>query len=1057
MDAVRLQERIRIQGSNFNRQVRFSEDDSHIYVIEQTGIVEYSTLAKDPGTLIVKGTILAFKVSNDGHWLSYLNLDGNCFLYNISTHDTRMLPPTREAATDFEFDSTSTVFAVVAANTISLFKFGNDSLTSLTPIQIPSPGTMITFDSNGNLLVIAGTGAESQTPDINLYRISLDPQSPAQLPHIETHTIHTDFPLTQIMFRDNGKVLVLLGRYEQDWKNSFTVSPNDPRISILTPPTADWSGRGGFLAKPATSDVSSDGTKYLTANDHEFAFYDLGKQTKRADFAGPITAVERVAVSRGHFLFAEYQNSPSAIWDLHKGTRLFTIQGTANLGSQGTLAYVGQKHMLYLLDLNSDSDESKSTDLQISGDSTGLRVSDSTQNVVWLETPSLAKSPLLKVWNWKAGGKPITICESANWFSHLEISPSGGRLAATCNSHGDAYPHVYVWDLLSLTKKDLGKCDSNVGLAFSYDGKYLAIAGGKITIADIEASRSFSFAELPGFLTPINADGSVDLGSAGSYQNEYSSISFSPDGTSLIVGISNLFTGEGSVEKWTNWNTDAPSHEHLVDHIAPVATVQATDKYFFVGSVDGGTRLFEWNSQTPIATLISIPGSGWAVVAPDGLFDGAADAIEWIGWRASELLPLTTADVFFEEFYHPGLFGEIMSGENPKASGSRSIGDLLNLPGLDSLLAARLASFKVIDQNFRLCLPSEPSQDLIDHLSVYRNGDPSPLNPSDFELRSDPDCNYFKKLPGELRNYQLTSTAISLPKPRKKAAVLSQPGRVDLSKSSIYFQSVAFKEYKHIDKLKFSVSDGKSLHDFFQAQAFPLEKDGGPHWAEETPLGDGNSVAQIRKRLREIGSASKPQDIVILFFSGHGSVPPGQEMFYFLPDYTEGESPDQVREAGLNTAMFADAIRAMNARRVVLILDSCQSGGVLDSLSRAANSLIHLDTATGGEAAGVPKIPRTIAIIAAATPFQLAVEQGNDTNTRSGSGILTRAFLEILKTEDIYTVRELVDRLPSRMNQIIQENPHGRSQDPELVVVGGDVPLRLKAKGSRTEVEEEKK
>src|SRR5205823_2410615 len=99
-----------------------------------------------------------------------------------------------------------------------------------------------------------------------------------------------------------------------------------------------------------------------------------------------------------------YQNSPSAIWDLGKGTRLFTIQGTANLGSQGTLAYFGQKHMLYVLDLGSDSRESKSTDLQSSDETTGLRVSDSTQNIVWLDAPSLANSPSLKVWNWKARG-----------------------------------------------------------------------------------------------------------------------------------------------------------------------------------------------------------------------------------------------------------------------------------------------------------------------------------------------------------------------------------------------------------------------------------------------------------------------------------------------------------------------------------------------------------------------------------------------------------------------------------------------------------------------------
>ena len=63
--------------------------------------------------------------------------------------------------------------------------------------------------------------------------------------------------------------------------------------TFLTPPTAGWSGSGGFYATPASVDVSPDGSKYVTAIAYEFGFYDLDKHTKRADFAGPTTPVER--------------------------------------------------------------------------------------------------------------------------------------------------------------------------------------------------------------------------------------------------------------------------------------------------------------------------------------------------------------------------------------------------------------------------------------------------------------------------------------------------------------------------------------------------------------------------------------------------------------------------------------------------------------------------------------------------------------------------------------------------------------------------------------------
>lgn len=1052
-DAVRLQERVRIRAASVNREVKFSQDDSSVYVLEPSGIAKYSTTTRGLATPVVAGDFTGFSLSDDGRWLIYRDFDSNSFLFNISTHDTRMLPHLGEITSEFSFDSKSTVLAVAVGNSLLSFRFGADSLTPLPPFEVQEPIVEVEFDSNGNLVVASETAAENTLErDIHIYRVRLNPTA-GQQPLAESYTVHIDFPPTRIMLRDAGKVLVLLGRYETDWQNRFSITPGDSRIKVVTPPTADWSGGVGWLAEPAAVDVSRDGTKYVSANDHEFAFYDLEKHIKRSDFTGPVRAVERATISKGRFLLIEYENASSALWDLQKGIRLFTIGGTAGLGSHNTLGYFGAKDTFYLRDLVSS--QTTTTGLQVTGLKTSLRISEPAQTAVWLETPSFGRAwASLMLWNWKTGGKPMAICEYASWSGHVEISPDASQLVATCSARPNSDSHLYLWDLASLSKKDLGPLSSDAALAFSPDGRYLAVGRNDIVVRNTQTSSSYEFGKMPSFTDAANSG--IDVGGLVQFENVYDSISFSPDGESVIAGVSNRLGGSGSVERWANWKTKTPVQEHIAPHLLPVASVLATDKYFLAGSVDGGTRLFEWNSLEETATLVSIPGSGWAVVQPDGLFDGVADAIQWIGWRASDSSPLTTPDVFFEEFYQPGLFAEIMSGERPHAPSSQSIADLLNLPGLDQLLAARLASFKQIGKDFGLCLPTEPTQPLLDNLSVYRNGETSPLNPSDFELRSDPDCNYFKKLPGELKNYQVVSTAPAR-LPRKESKPSLSKDALSLSKTAIYFQAVTFKDYQHLYKLNFSVSDGKSLHDYFELHAFPSEQAGGPHWVDETPLGDGNTVAEIRRRLANIGSASKPEDIVILFFSGHGSVPPGQEMFYFLPNYTEGGSPDQVRDAGMNTAMFADAIRGMNARRILLILDSCQSGGVLDSLSKAAEAILRPDQDDQTQAVVSPRIPRTLAVIAASTPFQDAVEQGDGSDSKSGSGILTRAIRETLAKPGVYTVRELLDRLPSQMKEIIQGIPNGRNQDPELVVAGGDIPVRAEGKVSATTREKEKK
>lgn len=56
-------------------------------------------------------------------------------------------------------------------------------------------------------------------------------------------------------------------------------------------------------------------------------------------------------------------------------------------------------------------------------------------------------------------------------------------------------------------------------------------------------------------------------------------------------------------------------------------------------------------------------------------------------------------------------------------------------------------------------------------------------------------------------------------------------------------------------------------------------------------------------------------DVLVLLFSGHGTVPAGQEMFYFVTSDTNGQSPASERDTGLSTAMLAEALRDSGSAR----------------------------------------------------------------------------------------------------------------------------------------------
>ena len=136
------------------------------------------------------------------------------------------------------------------------------------------------------------------------------------------------------------------------------------------------------------------------------------------------------------------------------------------------------------------------------------------------------------------------------------------------------------------------------------------------------------------------------------------------------------------------------------------------------------------------------------------------------------------------------------------------------------------------------------------------------------------------------------------------------------------------------------------------------------------------TTSGILARLDEIADAVKPEDVVVLLFSGHGTIPAGQEMFYFVTWDTKGPDPMAQRDTGLSTAMLTEALRAIPVRRVVLIIDSCQSGGALEALSKIAQVKAREATHSGSDRDENTTTDQRIGLylVAAASPLDESVQ-----------------------------------------------------------------------------------
>jgi uncharacterized caspase-like protein len=233
-----------------------------------------------------------------------------------------------------------------------------------------------------------------------------------------------------------------------------------------------------------------------------------------------------------------------------------------------------------------------------------------------------------------------------------------------------------------------------------------------------------------------------------------------------------------------------------------------------------------------------------------------------------------------------------------------------------------------------------------------------------------------------------------------------------------------------------SVPGAKAVENFF------LTEKGKPSAAYKDVrvwdgLYDDNATKeQIRKRLRDIAKEAKEEDVVFLFFSGHGIVLPGQEMFYFVPFDMRGKKPRDQRETGLNTAMLAQAIRETPARRIVLVIDACQSGGAIESLARIADVKLKSQQNRGLSESRVGAY-----VIAAATPLQVAVQP------KSGNGALVITLLEALQPRDgpagdTVWIRQVIKHIEQRLP--IVSAAIGQSHTPMTVYAGVDFPIAKK-------------
>lgn len=207
---------------------------------------------------------------------------------------------------------------------------------------------------------------------------------------------------------------------------------------------------------------------------------------------------------------------------------------------------------------------------------------------------------------------------------------------------------------------------------------------------------------------------------------------------------------------------------------------------------------------------------------------------------------------------------------------------------------------------------------------------------------------------------------------------------------------------------------------------------------------DQATKPKIEETFGQIAKAAKPSDVFIFCYAGHGVMgekpegKPGDNEFYLLPhDVTRmyGD-PEMLAEKGVSKADLETWCTNIPARKQIMLLDTCQSGGLVDTYAMR----------------GVAE-EKAIAMLARASGTMVIASTGAEAYAREskdiGHGIFTQALLDGLldakadaDKDGKITVKEIDTYIGSAVPELSQKLVNS-PQFPTSYARGQDFPIGI--------------
>lgn len=524
-------------------------------------------------------------------------------------------------------------------------------------------------------------------------------------------------------------------------------------------------------------------------------------------------------------------------------------------------------------------------------------------------------------------------------------------------------------------------------MAFSPDNRFLlsGAADRKAILYDVENGRAVHVIEATG--APVY---SVSFNRLGDY--------FALAGGDQLVHVYETVSGK---EKFA-----------LEGHFAPLRKVSFSPDGVHLLSVGRGHQavLWDFNTGKQMYSRLQLQGDDWLLYDSDFRYDGSTGARNTL--YVSCGLETIQLDRLKDALFVPGLAQKQFYRQEidfPKLSD-------LNLCG--TLPEVKPNSIQQGNIQFQINQRGAEVQEVEVYVNhrLTKTIPKSSLKTVDGQLMLDLPGQELQPLlsandPNEIEVVAVTSTG---GKDLKSRGVIELPGQASPGSKTIpnvYAVMIGINAYKDPSlKLNYPVTDAKALGNVIEMTAGEFL---GPehifmyHINSEVRGGNGYATPErdnIRRAFADIGERARPEDVVLIFFAGHGMMKGlVDQKFTLLTAEATKENPVGISTTDLQSWLSPEGPHKMKANKMILIFDACHSG-------QASKELFTMMSYNEDRTNRIRQMEDLreksgLLIMAASAPNQAAYEL-----PQYGQGLLTYCLLKTLKNNpDVLDDREFVN------------------------------------------------